>query len=157
MAIFVASGLAQQTTGRVRGVVKDPNGAVVGGATVVITNVQTNVPQTTQTTTEGEYQFNDLLVGTYKITVTATGFKTLNLTDVRVVLNNTTDVPTVLTVGGASDTIEVSAGGAELVSTTTTTLNKDFNTRRVQDLAQTTLGGAAGINNLALIAPNVST
>jgi len=150
-------GLAQQTTGRIRGVVKDPNGAVVAGATVVLVNTATNVSQTVQSSSEGEYQFNDLLVGTYKITVTATGFKTLTLNDVRVVLNNTTDVPTALVVGGANDVIEVSAGGAELVSTTTTTLNKDFNDRQVQDLAQTTLGGAAGVNNLALIAPNVST
>jgi len=150
-------GLAQQTTGRVRGVVKDPNGAVVAGANVTITSIQTNVSQTTQSTSEGEYQFNNLLVGPYRINVTATGFKNLTLNDVRVELNQTTDVPTNLVVGGASDTIEVSAGGTELVETTTTTLNKSFNDRQVQDLAQTTLGGAAGVNNLALIAPNVTT
>ena len=157
--LFISTlGLAQQTTGRIRGVVKDPNGAVVAGASVVLTNTETNISQTVQSSSEGEYQFNDLLVGTYKIVVTATGFKTLTLNDVRVVLNNTTDVPTGLTVGGANDVIEVSAGGAELVSTTTTTLNKDFNSRQAQDLAQTSAGAfsAAGINNLALIAPNVT-
>ena len=158
IAAFAGVSLAQQTTGRVRGVVKDANGGVVAGATVTITSAQTNVSQTAQTTSDGEYQFNDLLVGTYKISVTATGFKILNLNDVRVELNQTTDIPANLVVGGASDTIEVSAGGAELVQTTTVTLNKDFVARQEQDLAQTSAGtfSPAGVNNLALLAPNVS-
>jgi len=158
LAALASSGFAQQTTGQVRGVVKDPNGAVVAGASVTITNVQTNVSQTTQSTSDGTYQFNDLLVGTYKIAVTATGFKNLTLSDVRVELNKTTDIPTNLVVGGTSDTIEVSAAGAELVETTTTTLTKDFNQRQEQDLAQTSAGNfsPAGVNNLALIAPNVT-
>src|SRR5581483_10372926 len=67
------------------------------------------------------------------------------------------DVPTNLVVGGAGDTIEISAAGAELVQTRTTDLSKNFNERQAVDLAQTASGpiGGAGINNLALLAPNV--
>ena len=49
----------------------------------------------------------------------------------------------------------VTAGASELIDTTTTTLSKGFSSRQVSELAQTGIG-AAGVNNLALIAPNVS-
>ena len=146
--------MAQQTTGNVRGVVKDPNGAVVAGAKVTITNIKTNESSTTQSSDTGEYQFNNLLVGTYKVTVEASNFKTVNLNDVLVQLNQTLDLPATLVVGGTGETIEVSASGSELIDTTTTNLSKSFNDRQVVELAQTATG--LGVYNLALIAPNVS-
>jgi len=157
LACMVAA-LAQQTTGNVRGTVNDPNGAVVPGAKVTLTDTGTNQSQTAQTTSDGEYQFNNLLPGEYRITIEAASFKTLNLNEVRVELNQTTDVPAQLELGQIGETVEVSAGGAELVDTTTTTLSKSFSQRQVVELAQTNVGGAfgGGVNNLALIAPNVS-
>ncbi|MFN2597953.1 MAG: carboxypeptidase-like regulatory domain-containing protein, partial [Pyrinomonadaceae bacterium] len=147
---------AQVTTGNVRGVVTDPNGAVVKGADVTITKQSTSVSSTTQTGEQGEYAFNNLPVGDdYTITVKAVNFKSLSLTSVRVETNQTTDVPAALQVGAVGETVEVTAGGAELVDTTTANLAKSFDTRQVVELAQTSLGGA-GVNNLALIAPNVS-
>ncbi|HEX8178315.1 MAG TPA: carboxypeptidase regulatory-like domain-containing protein [Pyrinomonadaceae bacterium] len=157
--VFAAQ--AQVTTGNVRGIVTDPNGAVVPNAKVTITDTKTNNSQTTQSSSEGEYEFKNLLAGDYTITVEAANFKPLTLTDVHVSLNQTTDVPTTLTVGQLQgETVTVSAGGAELVQTTTTTLSKGFTERQAVELAQTTAGvaggGQGGIYNLALIAPNVS-
>src|SRR5262249_61105639 len=60
-----------------------------------------------------------------------------------------------LTGGGQNEVVEVSAGGTELVDTTTTNLSKGFSERQVVEMAQTSVG--AGIYNLALIAPNVTT
>jgi len=154
LVMLVSATHAQVTTGNVRGTVKDPSGGVVPNATVTITDPRTNTNTTVQTTGEGEYQFNNLLVGDYTVTVTAPSFSKLTLSDVRVELNKTTDVPTALSVGEASATIEVSAGGAELVDTTTTNLAKQFNERQVVELAQTDSG--LGVYNLALTAPNVS-
>src|SRR5205814_6145760 len=60
------------------------------------------------------------------------------------------------------ETVEVAAGGAELVNSTTADLSKSFSTRQVVELALTSAGGAgvsgagAGVNNLALISPNVT-
>ncbi len=147
---------AQVTTGTVRGVVKDQAGAVIPGATVTITDPNTKASQSAESGSAGEYQFNNLLVGTYVITVQPpadSNFSTLTLNDVRVKLNEVTDVPAVLQPGEATASVTVSAGGAELVDTTTLNLAKDFSSRQVVDLAQT--GQGAGIYNLALISPNV--
>ena len=156
---FLACGIsvhAQVTTGTVRGVVKDQAGAVVPNATVTITDPKTRSSQTVQSGNGGEYQFTNLLVGTYVITVQPpadSNFSTLTMNDVRVKLNDVTDVPTILQPGQETASVTVSAGGAELVDTTTINLSKDFSSRQVVDLAQT--GQGAGIYNLALIAPNV--
>ena len=147
---------AQVTTGTVRGVVKDQTGAVIPGATVTITDPNTKTSQTAQSGSGGEYQFNNLQVGTYVITIqppSDSNFSTLTLNDVRVKLNEVTDVPTVMQPGEATASVTVSAGGAELVDTTSLNLAKDFDARQVVDLAQT--GQGAGIYNLALISPNV--
>src|SRR5919199_3206816 len=155
MLICVLSAHAQVSSGNVRGIVTDPNGAVVPNAKVTITQKSTNVSTTAQTTGSGEFEFKNLLpADDYTITVEAQGFKTLTLNDVRVQLNQTTDVPALLTVGGIGETVEVTAGGAELVDTTTQNLAKTFTARQVVELAQSSTG--LGVYNLALIAPNVS-
>jgi hypothetical protein len=154
LTLLSIAAFAQQTTGNVRGLIKDPTGAVVANAKVTILDKKTNSVITTQSTGSGEYEFKNLPVGDYQITVETEGFKKVTLTDVRVQLNQTTDLGVTLEVGVRNDVVEVSAGGAELVDTTTTNLAKGFTARQVSDLAQT--GTGAGIYNLALIAPNVS-
>src|SRR5215467_12035604 len=154
--LVIADGIAhaQVTTGNVRGVIKDENGALVAGANVTILEKKTNNQFTTQTNATGDFEFKNLPVGNYQITVSAKGFKGLTLDDVIVQLNQTTDVAGVLTVGEFTESVTVSAGGSELVDTTTTNLAKGFDARQVVDLTQSAVG--AGIYNLALIAPNVS-
>ena len=150
---------AQVTTGSMRGVVTDPNGAVVTNAKVTLTKKSTNTSVTIQTAGTGQFEFNNLLVGDdYKVTVEAPNFKALTLTDVKVQLNQITDLPAQLTVGDVGESVTITSGGTELVDTTTNTLSKSFSERQVVELAQTNVGGAfgGGVNNLALIAPNVS-
>jgi len=145
---------AQQTLGNVRGTLRDSAGAAIAGARVTIVERNTNKSITTTSSDTGDYEFKNLPVGEYKITIEAQGFKTLALDDVRVQLNQTTDLPSSLAAGLSSETVDVSAGGAELIDSTTTNLAKGFEARQVVELAQTATG--AGIYNLALIAPNVS-
>jgi Carboxypeptidase regulatory-like domain len=147
---------AQITTGAARGVVKDQNGAVVPGAKVTITDPNTKISQSAQSGSSGEYQFNNLPAGNYTVTVeppSGSNFSTLTVNDVKVVTSQVTDIPSVLQPGQATASVTVSAGGAELVDTTTVNLAKDFSSRQVVDLAQT--GQGAGVYNLALISPNV--
>src|SRR5262249_37715144 len=128
--------LAQVTTGNVRGLIKDQTGAVVAGAKVTIFDKKTNTSQSTQSTSGGEYEFKNMPVGDYQLMVEASGFKKESLSDVRVQLNQTTDVSINLTVGGQNEVVEVSAGGTELVDTTTTNLSKGFSERQVVEMAQ---------------------
>jgi Carboxypeptidase regulatory-like domain len=106
--VILACGIsvcAQVTTGTVRGVVTDQTGAVVPGATVTITDPTKKTSQSVQSGSGGEYQFNNLLVGTYVITVQSppqANFSTLTINDVRVKLNEVTEVPTVLQPGEAT-------------------------------------------------------
>ncbi|MDQ2936483.1 MAG: carboxypeptidase-like regulatory domain-containing protein [Acidobacteriota bacterium] len=151
---------AQVTTGTVRGVVTDQNGAIVPGAKVTLTKKSTNTSSTQQTSGSGAFEFTNLQPGDdYTVKIEAENFKAAELTDVRVSLGQATDLPAQLAPGSVSETVTVTAGGTELVDTTTTTLSKSFSSRQVVELAQTTAGpagSAAGVNNLALLAPGVT-
>jgi hypothetical protein len=156
--VFVAQ--AQVTTGTVRGIVTDQNGAIVPDAKVTLIKKSTNTTLTQQTSGSGNFEFTGLQPGAdYTLTIEAPSFKQLSLTDVNVSLNQATDLPAQLETGAVSETVTVTAGGTELVDTTTANLSKAFSSRQVVELAQTTAGpagSAAGVNNLALLAPGVT-
>ena len=123
---------AQVTTGSVRGVITDPNGAAVTNAKVTITKKSTNASVTTQTSGSGQFEFNNLLLGEdYEVTIEAQSFKTLTLSDVKVQLNQINDLSAQLTIGSIGETVTVTSGGTELVDTTTANLSKSFSERQV--------------------------
>src|SRR5690242_12636888 len=76
---------AQTFRGAINGTVTDPSGASVPSATVKATDAATNIEHATVTTGDGQYSFQDLPVGTYKISVKATGFPDFNIDNIRVV------------------------------------------------------------------------
>jgi hypothetical protein len=156
--VFVAQ--AQVTTGTVRGIVTDQNGAVVPDAKVTLSRKSTNTTLTQQTSGSGNFEFTSLQPGSdYTLSVEAPSFKLLTLTDVNVSLNQATDLPAQLAPGAVTETVTITAGGTELVDTTTANLSKAFSSRQVVELAQTSAGpagSAAGVNNLALLAAGVT-
>ena len=155
----VMSAHGQVTTGTVRGVVIDPNGAVVPNAKVTLTKKSTNNSLTTQTSGSGQFEFNNVQSGDdYTASIEAQSFKALALTDIKVQVNQITDLSAQLTVGAIGETVTITSAGTELIDTSTTTLSKSFSERQVVELAQTAVGGpfGGGVNNLALIAPNVT-
>src|SRR4051812_41189538 len=66
---------AQKITGTIRGTVTDPSGAVVAGAQVTITNVNTAASRTANTGAEGFYAFTDLQPGVYNVKITHPKFR----------------------------------------------------------------------------------
>ena len=64
-----------QSTSLLRGAISDPDGAVVPGAVVTLTNTSTGFHRETLTNPQGEYQFLQIAPGTYRVTVEKTGFK----------------------------------------------------------------------------------
>src|SRR5262245_52183374 len=156
----VLSAHGQATTGAIRGVVTDQDGAVISGANITLTRKATSATQSTQTNTSGQFEFSNLLpANDYSVSIEAPNFKNVTLTDVRVSVNQAVDLPVQLSPGQVTEVVTVTAGGAELVNTTSANLSKAFSSRQVVEMAQTTAGPAgspAGVNNLALLAANVS-
>jgi len=70
---LATAGYAQLDTGTITGTVSDESKAVVGNATVTVRNVRTGLTRTTQTDSEGRFRFSSLPIGSYELTVEATG------------------------------------------------------------------------------------
>ena len=151
--LAISAGLAfgQAIDGNVVGAVLDSQGAAVVAAQVNAVNVATNVVATTKTNSAGEYRFDNLPVGTYKITARMTGFKTIT-EQVDVELNKTGTRNLTLTPGAASETIEVS-GTPPTIDTTTSQLQSTYEEKQLQDLPSASTG--TGVLNLSLLEAGV--
>jgi hypothetical protein len=124
---------AQTATTSLRGVVSDPAGAVVAGATIVVSNPETGFSQTTTTDHEGSYQFLQLPPATYIITTTAAGFAPVKQEGVRLLVNVAGTLNVKLQVKGESIQVEV-VGNAELVNTQDATLGHAFGREKIEAL-----------------------
>src|SRR5580698_6223509 len=102
--------LAQSNSGTVTGIVTDPSGAVVAGASVSVSNPVSEYSRTVTTDKAGHYQFTSLPFNPYHLAVTATGFASQSQ-DVDVRSTVPVSLTTVLKVGGASSTVTVEGGG----------------------------------------------
>jgi Carboxypeptidase regulatory-like domain/TonB dependent receptor len=124
---------AQTFRGAINGTVADPSGAVVAGAEVKAINNGTGVTLTTASTSEGQFSFQDLPLGSYKITVNAPGFQVVNVDNVLVTAGLVYTLPVKLTMGQQTTAIEVSAASVA-VDTTTYTQNMTIPSTVVQNV-----------------------
>ena len=130
MALGVAPG---QTLGGITGVVTDPSGAVIPGASVVVTNTATNAARSTTTNTDGLYVFPDLVPGTYNVKASAPGFNTVVKQNIVLQVQQTERIDFKLEVGQATQTVEVAANAA-LLSTENATVGTVIEEQRIMDL-----------------------
>src|SRR6185436_1706415 len=98
---------AQAIDGNLTGTVVDPTGAIIPNATVEITNTRTGIKTSARTGTDGLYRFNNLPVGTYEISVAATGFSKSGLKNVQVELNRTSTANVAMQVQGVTQELTV--------------------------------------------------
>ena len=112
MLLWTFSSLAQTTagTGQITGTVRDPNQAVLAGAPVVLTNTQTQEKVTGVTDNQGAYVFSGLQPGSYVVEVDAKGFKPSVGSALQVTAGQTVKSDFALTLGMATETVNVSAG-----------------------------------------------
>jgi hypothetical protein len=120
--------------GRVAVTVVDPSGSVVQGAQLELVDLGTNEVRKGETQGSGTYSFVDLSIGTYRLSVSKTGFKTQVFDSVLVQSSKTTDVSSTLTVGALTEVVVVSGGESPLVETTTNSIGTTVDMKQIEDL-----------------------
>ena len=126
--------LAQSSTSaQLSGSVTDPSGAVVARAQVLAMNIDTSLELTTTSDSAGNYAFNSVPVGNYKVTASAPGFETLVETGVQLTVGQSATLNLPLKTGGSSETVTVE-GGTDLINTTTADLGQTVDEATIHDL-----------------------
>ncbi len=131
--LLTASVSAQMATTSLRGVVTDPAGAVINGAQITLANSAAGFDRTASTNERGEYQFLQVLPGTYTLTVSAGGFATDRKEGVALLVNTPAKLDFTLRVGKAETTVDVQ-GEAAAVNTVDATLGNAFDPRQIEAL-----------------------
>ena len=114
------------------GTISDPSGSVVASAKVTAKSSETGLARTTDTTGSGLYSFR-LPVGTYDVTVEATGFKKSEFKGIRLNVGSVVTLDAALQIGAASESVDVS-GDAPVVETSRTSTSTGVSARAVADL-----------------------
>src|SRR5262245_57333979 len=128
------SSNAQAVYGSISGTVTDPNGAVVSGATVVITSVERKTSDSVTTNDSGLYVKERLLPGNYEVKIEAPGFKSKLISTVLVNVDAQTKVDAALEAGQVTDTVTVTAGEGQLLKTDRADVATTFQEKQVTDL-----------------------
>ena len=119
--MLVASPLWAQTfRGAINGSVVDPSGAAIPKAEVKATEIATSIDHTTTATAEGQFSFQDIPLGFYKVTVSAPGFPALVVDKVEVVAGTVRTLNITLKLAQQATTVEISATALTLDTTTST-------------------------------------
>jgi hypothetical protein len=124
--------MAQQETGQISGVVKDPSGAVISGATVVVKSLNTGAERTATTEATGVYVVTNLLPGKYSITASQKGFAAAKQ-QAELFVGGKLSADFSLQVGSSSTVIEV-AGAAEQVNVESQVLMDVVTNKQVETL-----------------------
>ncbi len=118
--LFAVGVNAQTFRGTINGTVTDPSGGVVPSAAVKATESGTGIDHNTVTTSDGAFAFQDMPLGLYKVTVTATGFPAYTVDKVEVVAGQIYTLQVKLKLEQQATTVEVSAAALVLDTTTQT-------------------------------------
>src|SRR6266550_3980996 len=145
--LITSAGPARaDVTGSILGIVRDATGAVVPGATVTATNIETTQARTTTSDGTGEYRILALPVGHYRIEATNAGFQKFVTTSVDLTVNEQSRVDVTLQVGAVEQQVEVTAASVA-IETTATQLGQVVETKKLLGLP---LNGRSYIDLLGL-------
>ena len=100
-----------------RGIVTDPSGAVVAGATVTVRNEETKASQTVTTDSNGTYLFNNVPSGNSALFVNSPGFKSFQLSNFFIGIGRSNEIDAKLQIGNTAETVEVTASAAQSIQT----------------------------------------
>ena len=132
---FSTRALAQTSFGQISGNITDSTGAVIPGATLTITEQNTHVVRTFTADTNGYYVATNLPIGTYTVTVAHPGFNTAEQKDVVIVADAKITANFTLSVGTATESVQVTASTVESLNATSGEVSRTIDTKQVENLA----------------------
>jgi hypothetical protein len=138
LIILLLSGTVvwgQLGTSTIRGTITDSSGAALSGATVTITNLQTNLSRTLTTGSAGGYSFESIPPGDYKVEIEAKNFRKSVVNRVQALVGSIAEVSQSLKVGAVSETVVVETSASEVqVNTQDATLGNNIENRQILEL-----------------------
>jgi hypothetical protein len=146
VTFFSTMTLKADVTGSVQGVVHDSSGAVVSGAKIVATNVETNLTQESISGSDGAFRILALPAGKYTLAATAAGFETFKETGIEVKVNDQLHYDVTLKVGSVSEKVEITANAVQ-VQTESTQLGDVIDSKKMLALP---LNGRSFVDLLGL-------
>ena len=132
-SLYVWSSSAQEISASIRGTITDASGAIVSGTRVTAIQSETGLQRSTSSDSQGAYVLVELPVGHYRLEAQAKGFKKYVQEGISLDVNQTATVAIHLTVGTATQQVEVRAD-ALIIESTSTSLGKTVGEREVLDL-----------------------
>lgn len=124
---------AQTITGNIDGTVTDASGAVIPGAKVTATNIDTNLSVSTVSNKDGAYNIRFLQIGTYKVSIEAKGFTTSIYGPYTLEIDQIAKVDAKLKVG-SSESVVVSAAGAPILNTDNSQIDTTFDANTIENI-----------------------
>lgn len=135
LCIFaLPAAYSQSSAGTLQGVVKDDTGALIQGATITATSLETGQARTTSSDGNGNFTVPNLSPGHYSVTVARTGFTEVKVPDTEILVAQHAVVDAVMHVGGATDVVTVEASEAPLLAESVSSVGQVINTDTVQDM-----------------------
>ena len=140
LAIFVFAVLSFVTAAHaqfgasLRGTISDPSGAVIPGATVTLTNKETNQVKTSQSDASGIYTFNALAPGSYSVTAQRQGFKKKEIAQVVLIPEQPNALDVQMELGDVAQTVTVNGSSTPLLDTDTATVSATISSNEIQHL-----------------------
>jgi hypothetical protein len=140
LLLSAALAFAQGDVAQINGTVTDPQGAVVPGAQIEVLNVGTGLAVKTTSNEHGEYTLPGMPAGSYRVSVTAPGFKKVTTSETTMNAGVPLTVNVRLEIGLTTESVVVT-GAAEMVQTSSATVSSTVQTKQVVELPYISRGG----------------
>jgi hypothetical protein len=132
LSCFAGPAAQAQYRASLRGVVSDPTGAVIPGATVTLTNVDTSEKQVSTTDDSGIYNFNALPPGKFSLTAERDGFQKKVVDGVQIIPEQPNALNLTLEIGQASQTVTVNGSEIPALDTATADTGQSISANEIQ-------------------------
>jgi Carboxypeptidase regulatory-like domain len=146
---------AQNNRATITGTVVDSSGAIVPGASVTATNVDTAVASDTKSNNSGIYSVLNLPPGNYSLSIKKEGFKPVEFTHVTLIVDQVAELNATFVVGSLGEAVTVTAE-SPVLDTETATIGTNMNGNVVTDLPMNVYGGRQAENFAVALTPGYS-